>query len=134
MGVVVKILPIGLSLSDILRDLFVLAVFVVGFTIGAGWQYIDRQKDKIKDQQATIVSASKAETLSTSVAGTVQAYTTEAIGAGNEYIATVSYCINDTDDEYRMLGTLVSQANTTIKYAGVLPRNSSSKRQDKKGP
>ena len=134
MGAIMKILPIGLSLSDILRDLFVLAVFVVGFTVGAGWQYIERQKGELKNQKAALVSAAKAETVSTNVAGAVQAYNTAAIGAGNEYISTVSYCISDSDDEYRMLGNLVTQANTTIKHSGGVSSNTSSKRQNKKSP
>ncbi len=116
----------GVSVSSIIHDAFVLAVFVVGFSLGAAWQYIDKQGDKIAQLNSQQKEQKISDKASVAAAKGSQEYTQTAVGKGYDYVETADSCVSMSDSEYRLLNDLVETSN---KYIGGVPTNSKAKKQ-----
>lgn len=114
-------------MQSVARDLYVFVVFVLGFALGAGWQYIDKQSTKISSLQGAVVAAAKSEKVSSQISGKSQEYTSKSIEGGRSYVEAVSSCNGYSDDEYRLLTNLIKESNAFIG-TGEVPGNKRAKK------
>lgn len=120
-------LPVGVSIQTVARDLYVFIVFAIGFALGAGWQYIDKQSTKISSLQGAVTAAAKAEKVSSQVSEKSQEYANKSIEGGRSYVEAVSSCSGYSDDEYRLLNNLIKESNAFIG-TGEVPGNKRAKK------
>lgn len=121
-------LPVGVNIQSLIKDAFVVVVFVVGFSLGGLWQYAARLSDQNDQLNDVVASTKEAEKVSASVSGAVQTYTEAAVDNGNSYIQAISECPTVSVSEYDALGVLIASSNSAIRDAGKVPRDTEAKR------